>query len=124
MRRFTSHASRSTEISNIDRSSIVGLISCASSRSMGRPGRDGFFRKGNRRNMPWQPLAHSQRARRHTIMGDDIEATGQEKLMGIRITGVGAYVPNQQVTNDDLARRVDTSGEWISARTGILERRV
>jgi 3-oxoacyl-[acyl-carrier-protein] synthase-3 len=28
------------------------------------------------------------------------------------------------VTNDDLARQVDTSGEWISARTGILERRI
>jgi 3-oxoacyl-[acyl-carrier-protein] synthase-3 len=44
--------------------------------------------------------------------------------MGIRITGVGAYVPDQRVTNDDLARRVDTSGEWISARIGILERRI
>ena len=44
--------------------------------------------------------------------------------MGIRITGVGAYVPDQRVTNDDLARRVDTSQEWISAKTGILERRI
>jgi 3-oxoacyl-[acyl-carrier-protein] synthase-3 len=44
--------------------------------------------------------------------------------MGIRIAGVGAYVPDRRVTNDDLARRVDTSGEWISTRTGILERRV
>src|SRR5262245_23284589 len=44
--------------------------------------------------------------------------------MGIRITGVGAYEHDQRVTIDDLARRVDTSGEWISARIGILERRV
>src|SRR4051794_31922056 len=44
--------------------------------------------------------------------------------MGIRIAGVGAYVPDQKVTNDDLARTVDTSGEWISARTGIMERRI
>jgi 3-oxoacyl-[acyl-carrier-protein] synthase III len=44
--------------------------------------------------------------------------------MGIRITGIGAYVPDQRVTNDDLSRRVDTSTEWISTKTGILERRV
>jgi 3-oxoacyl-[acyl-carrier-protein] synthase-3 len=44
--------------------------------------------------------------------------------MGIRIKGVGAYVPDQKVTNYDLARRVDTSQEWISTRTGILERRI
>jgi 3-oxoacyl-[acyl-carrier-protein] synthase III len=44
--------------------------------------------------------------------------------MGIRITGVGSYVPDQRVTNADLARRVDTSEEWISSRTGILERRI
>jgi 3-oxoacyl-[acyl-carrier-protein] synthase-3 len=44
--------------------------------------------------------------------------------MGIRITSVGAYVPDKRVTNDDLARSIDTSNEWISARTGILERRI
>jgi 3-oxoacyl-[acyl-carrier-protein] synthase-3 len=44
--------------------------------------------------------------------------------MGIRITGVGAYVPDQRVSNDDLSRRVDTSSEWISTKTGILERRI
>jgi 3-oxoacyl-[acyl-carrier-protein] synthase-3 len=44
--------------------------------------------------------------------------------MGIRIAGVGAYVPRQIVTNHDLARRVDTSHEWIVAKTGIVERRV
>jgi 3-oxoacyl-[acyl-carrier-protein] synthase-3 len=44
--------------------------------------------------------------------------------MGIRIAGVGAYVPDRIVTNDELAHRVDTSHEWISARTGIVERRV
>src|SRR5262245_33258873 len=44
--------------------------------------------------------------------------------MGIRITAVGAYVPDKRVTNDDLARRIDTSHEWIAARTGIVERRI
>jgi 3-oxoacyl-[acyl-carrier-protein] synthase-3 len=44
--------------------------------------------------------------------------------MGIRIKGVGAYVPDQRVTNRDLAARVDTSDEWISSHTGISERRI
>lgn len=44
--------------------------------------------------------------------------------MGIRVTGVGAYVPSQTVTNHDLARRVDTSHEWIERKTGIRERRI
>jgi 3-oxoacyl-[acyl-carrier-protein] synthase-3 len=44
--------------------------------------------------------------------------------MGIRITGVGAYVPPKIVTNEELARRVDTSHDWIAAKTGILERRI
>jgi 3-oxoacyl-[acyl-carrier-protein] synthase-3 len=44
--------------------------------------------------------------------------------MGIRIAGVGAYVPSTTVTNNELAQRVDTSHEWIAAKTGILERRV
>src|SRR5262249_18379414 len=44
--------------------------------------------------------------------------------MGIRITGVGAYVPETIVTNEELCRRVDTSNEWITQKTGIRQRRV
>jgi 3-oxoacyl-[acyl-carrier-protein] synthase-3 len=44
--------------------------------------------------------------------------------MGIRVSGIGAYVPRKTVTNYDLARTVDTSHEWIAQRTGILERRI
>lgn len=44
--------------------------------------------------------------------------------MGIRVTGVGAYVPERIVTNHDIARRVDTSDAWIVAKTGIRERRI
>jgi 3-oxoacyl-[acyl-carrier-protein] synthase-3 len=44
--------------------------------------------------------------------------------MGIRISGVGGYVPDRLVTNDDLAQTIDTSREWISTKTGILERRI
>ena len=42
--------------------------------------------------------------------------------MTVRIAGIGAYVPENQVTNDDLAKIVDTSGEWITSRTGIKTR--
>ncbi len=39
-----------------------------------------------------------------------------------RIVGVGSYLPERIVTNDDLARIVDTSDEWIRERTGIGQR--
>jgi 3-oxoacyl-[acyl-carrier-protein] synthase III len=44
--------------------------------------------------------------------------------MGIRITGIGAYVPSKTVTNLELSRRVDTSDTWITTKTGIRERRI
>jgi 3-oxoacyl-[acyl-carrier-protein] synthase-3 len=44
--------------------------------------------------------------------------------MGIRVSGIGGYVPAKTVTNFELAMAVDTSNEWIITRTGILERRV
>jgi 3-oxoacyl-[acyl-carrier-protein] synthase III len=40
-----------------------------------------------------------------------------------RIIGTGSYVPERIVTNDELARIVDTSDEWIRQRVGIRERR-
>jgi 3-oxoacyl-[acyl-carrier-protein] synthase-3 len=41
----------------------------------------------------------------------------------IGITGLGVHVPAKVVTNDDLAKLVDTTHEWIVERTGIHERR-
>ena len=41
-----------------------------------------------------------------------------------RIAGTGSYLPEKVLTNDDLAKLVDTSDEWIQARTGIRERHV
>jgi 3-oxoacyl-[acyl-carrier-protein] synthase III len=38
------------------------------------------------------------------------------------VTGVGGYLPEAVVTNDDLAKFVDTSDEWIIERTGIRQR--
>jgi 3-oxoacyl-[acyl-carrier-protein] synthase-3 len=39
-----------------------------------------------------------------------------------RIIGTGSYLPRDVVTNADLARRMDTSDEWIRSRTGIRQR--
>lgn len=46
-----------------------------------------------------------------------------EKINAV-ITGVGGYVPEDVLTNDDIARMVDTSDEWIMTRVGIKERRI
>ena len=40
------------------------------------------------------------------------------------VRGVGGYLPDRIVTNADLTELVDTSDEWIAARTGIRERRI
>ncbi|MGF7143276.1 3-oxoacyl-[acyl-carrier-protein] synthase-3 [Anaerotaenia torta] len=40
------------------------------------------------------------------------------------IAGTGSYVPENRVTNDDMALLVETSDEWIASRTGIRERRI
>ncbi len=42
----------------------------------------------------------------------------------VSITGLGCKVPDRVVTNDDLAKFVDTTDEWIVERTGIHERRM
>lgn len=43
-------------------------------------------------------------------------------MPGSRITALGHYQPDHVVTNDDLARTIDTSDEWIRRRTGIATR--
>ena len=45
-----------------------------------------------------------------------------EKRIGV--LGLGAYVPDRVMTNDDWAEHVDTTDEWITARTGIKTRRM
>ena len=44
--------------------------------------------------------------------------------MTSRVIGTGSYAPEPAVTNDDLAKIVDTNDEWIVTRTGIHERRI
>jgi 3-oxoacyl-[acyl-carrier-protein] synthase III len=45
-------------------------------------------------------------------------------IMRSVVLGCGSYLPSQVVTNADLSRKVDTSDEWITQRTGIRERRI
>lgn len=45
------------------------------------------------------------------------------KVLRSVVTGVGGYLPETIVTNDELAKIVDTSDEWITERTGIRQRR-
>ena len=40
------------------------------------------------------------------------------------VQGCGAYLPDRVVTNDELAKKVDTSDEWIQQRTGIKQRHI
>lgn len=42
----------------------------------------------------------------------------------VEIAATGRFLPDNVVTNDDLAKRMDTSDEWIRTRTGIRERRI
>ena len=42
----------------------------------------------------------------------------------VEIAGTGRFLPDNVVTNEDLAKSLDTSDEWIRSRTGIRERRI
>lgn len=59
-------------------------------------------------------------ARRNT----DIRSDRVVPCFGLRVVGLGAAVPRQRVTNHDLAQQLDTSDDWIVARTGIHARRI
>lgn len=45
-------------------------------------------------------------------------------LIPVGVAGLGCYVPEKRLTNQDLEKIVDTSDEWIVQRTGIRERRI
>jgi len=45
-------------------------------------------------------------------------------MQASRIAGTGRYLPAEVLTNEALARRVDTSDEWIRTRTGIRQRHI
>lgn len=45
-----------------------------------------------------------------------------EENITTKIVGIGAYIPKNIITNEDLSKIVDTGDDWISRRTGIKER--
>mgnify|MGYP000926033598 CR=1 FL=1 len=45
-------------------------------------------------------------------------------MISSKIVGVGSYLPEKILTNDDLEQMLDTSDEWIQARTGIKKRHI
>ena len=47
-----------------------------------------------------------------------------KEITPLKITGIGKYLPDSIVKNNDIAKIVDTNDEWIVSRTGIKERRV
>src|SRR5262249_6782072 len=60
----------------------------------------------------------------HAYIRDGRNMIGTANGYGVSITGLGTCVPERILTNEALARMVETSDEWIVARTGIRERRV
>ncbi|KAI3425795.1 hypothetical protein D9Q98_007770 [Chlorella vulgaris] len=60
----------------------------------------------------------------HSRSGRRRSAATVAAASGVRLAGVGSSVPQTFLTNDDLAKLVDTSDEWIASRTGIKKRHV
>lgn len=48
----------------------------------------------------------------------------ENRTMGVRVAGIGMHVPQIIATNEDFAKIVETSDEWITQRTGIKERHI
>ncbi|XP_071723580.1 beta-ketoacyl-[acyl-carrier-protein] synthase III A, chloroplastic-like, partial [Rutidosis leptorrhynchoides] len=65
-----------------------------------------------------------------TIQGSDRNLSTSESRLprlvsrGCKLVGCGSATPSLEVSNDDLAKFIDTNDEWISVRTGIRNRRV
>ena len=45
-------------------------------------------------------------------------------MLKIKISGIGSYLPERVVTNDEIAPQIDSSDEWIFSHTGIKTRHV
>ncbi|MFA7576900.1 MAG: 3-oxoacyl-ACP synthase, partial [Candidatus Muiribacteriota bacterium] len=44
-------------------------------------------------------------------------------MFGVKISGMGSYLPLNEVSNADMEKIVDTTDEWITSRSGIKSRR-
>jgi len=53
-----------------------------------------------------------------------VESGPEQRVRPVGIVGLGSYLPEQVLTNQDLEKMVETSDEWIRTRTGIRERRI
>src|SRR4026209_344425 len=73
----------------------------------------------------WRASTRNSSLRKPRKSGKSV-SLGSSGLETVRtvIKGVGGYLPQRVVTNDDLAKIVDTSDSWITERTGIKERRI
>ncbi len=62
----------------------------------------------------------------HPDMSNGMDNLSDEHLPAYRavITGTGSFVPEKTLTNDELAKMVDTTDEWITTRTGIKVRHI
>src|SRR5690606_9345749 len=81
----------------------------------GRPGAQ-RLRAGDREQ-------HPAAGRRHVPVRAAGGAGIVTPVIRTAITGIGGYLPDEALTNADLAKIVETSDEWIFGRTGIHERR-
>lgn len=70
--------------------------------------------------MSAQPPSYSE----HSQNGRGFASQGLLGGYGISLAGIGSYVPERCITNDDIATLVETSDDWITSRTGISTRHV
>lgn len=74
---------------------------------------------GESRSLALQELtAHKSKA----APGGRLRSSKPGEALGVCIRGYGYYLPDERITNDDLAKMVDTSDQWILERTGIRSR--
>lgn len=68
-------------------------------------------------------MSRHRRGGRELGSSDPSSVGSDRDMPNSRIAGLGTFVPEHRVTNEDLTRVMDTSDEWIQQRTGIRERR-
>ena len=69
-------------------------------------------------------LARSDVSKKISDLIEEKYLMSGEKFFRSKVIGVGGYLPDKVVTNDELSKTVETSDEWIKERTGIQERRI